>query len=478
MALSLKKIIVLGLLCFITATSSIDPTFEKRCNACTTSAAKTAFFCDEINKGIIPVNDLTDFFLKKYVRFTKADASTIAEALLATYFLQLDDPVRIVNLLSHSTHENYKKMWAKKLLKKTSLVTLLTNRLTKGPLFSSYSDRHACQLLNEFYIPYTIYLESIADSSLKLKKLTEMLTKLADFTEAEYKKGNIVLFHGQQSQWPFLERWFNELCAIKYGVGAPQQFVRLRFTQKIVLTDQQVQEIRRDGVTDTTYAEYRPKVLFSNLHVLANDAGSNSLLYVAGNYDQIVYNSEHSVITDPLQKIFKEFGFTQEYKKLMREDEKLFELLYELYNELVKEQGNIGRLIAFSLPQSFAKELVYSTTIGGPLCPIKINGKLTTDVVEIAQYFDQVPFANEYCIILSKEITNPAEAYKAQIKMMTFDALDRSSEAYTKYSTQFKALSDKVAALYQELHPEMAEKIKANIKNCIGVAASRVAAAA
>ncbi len=672
MQLLVKKIVIMGLLCGVLTTRSIDSVFEKQFNACWTSTSKAALFRDEIKKKEISVNDLVDFFWERYHDFTAADRSFIALTFLdnclldlafnkfscllywlssehlriqcietcivskkifklgaisqdfsnlfwglssvehnrlavlflenyedfdteiigtilsfvsepsvkssyiqnllksknlvtierafvyevcrnlphqlvkkflvdhfdlltapATIYLvaQLTDDkerefylqklldskkcqnvaiskcctmfedLRTIDCTSFITKlieqvitetctefelvtlanyldDDQKKILTEKVLTKSSFTSIFRNRSVKGPLFSSYMDTHVSSLINQIHSPYAEYLKNVADSSFKIKKLTEMLTKLADFTEAEYKKGNIVMFHGQQSQWPFLEQWFNELCSIKYGIGSPKQFVRLRFTKKLILTDQEVQEIRKNGVTWSTHYKYRPKVLFSNLHVLANYSGSNSFLYVAGNSDQTVYSLENSVITAPLEKVFEDFGLTEEYKALLKKDNQLFEKLYKLYNELVKKQGNIGRLLAFSIPKTFAKKLAYSTTSGGPLYPITINGKETTDVVEIAEYFDQVPFANEYCIILSKEITSPAEAYKAEIKMVAFDAFDRSSENYKELCKQFDVVVEAVAATYEKLHPGMAEKIKSQIKNCVGIAAARVAAAA
>ncbi len=395
--------------------------------------------------------------------------------LLESCFDTLNDG-QTASLTSYLS-DTYKNVWTEKLLKKNSFVAALKTRSAKGPLFSAYVNNNVISIFDCIYdsYSYSTYFSALGDSNVKLKKLEQMLTQLADFSEQEYKKGNIVLFHGQQSQWPFLEQWFNELCHIKYGISAPQKFVRLRFTEKTILTDAEVTYLRDNGVGywgTSTFKQYRSKVLFANLHVLANHSGSNSFVYVASNSDQTASES-NSVIEENLKKIFAEFGLQDDYAKLRLEESEAFLKLYKLYNEGIKDQGNIGRMLAISIPKTTAAKLAYSTTSGGPLQPIMINGKLTTDVVEISENFDQVPFANEYCIILAKEMCNPAHANNVGIKMVTFDSIDHNSAKFIEFKNEFKSLSNRVRRKYKDKRPSFS--INGNIKNCVGYAASRVA---
>ncbi len=391
--------------------------------------------------------------------------------LMETFFDALTD-TQITAVITYLSEEKKEKYLAK-LITKNSFVAACSDRSVKGPLFSQYTTKHISTILNCIYSAYATEFRALENTSVKMKKLEQLFNKLVQFTAQEYKKGNIVLYHGQQSQWPFLELLFNELCIIRYGIPAPHDFVRLRFTKKALLTDDEVTHIRTHGITYHTFDKYRFKVLFSNLHVLANYRGSNSFLYVATNLDQTVYYNRFP-FKEGIQDLFTEFRLSDVYDFLIQEDQDVFVKLYELYNAAIKADGNIGRLIAISIPTELAKKITYSTRSGAGLNPIFINGNFTTDVVEIAQHFDQVPFENEYCVIISKEISSPAQAYKAQIKMMSCDGVDQTSETWITFKNQMKIFSEFVLQKHKEPRPDFLEKLYNNIQKCVGKLIVRV----
>lgn len=398
----------------------------------------------------------------------------LIKLLLENFFDTLSD-AQVAAIITYLSEEK-KAAWLEKLIRKHSFVALcVNNRAAKGPLFSNYASKHVATILDCVYSTYATEFKALANTSVKMKNLEQMFKKLVQFTAQEYKKGNIVFYHGQQSQWPFLEMLFNELCTIRYGLKtSPQDFVRFRFTQKSLLTDAEVQEIRTYGITYYTFQKYRFKVLFTNLHVLANYRGSNSFLYVASNLDQAVRLGRFD-FGKGIEDIFTEFSLTQEYQFLLSEDPTVFDALYDAYNESIQEQGNIGRLIAISVPQAEAKRLSYSTRSGAGLEYLLINNNWTTDVVEIANNFDQVPFENEFCVILSKEISNPAEAYKTGVRMVSFDAIDESCQKFVDFKIRFRALSERICKKYTEPKPDLVQELYDKIKIYVGYLATQVA---
>ena len=86
------------------------------------------------------------------------------------------------------------------------------------------------------------------------------------------------------------------------------------------------------------------------------------------------------------------------------------------------------------MPQEVARKLVYPTRSRGELLYITINSNRTTDVVDIAQHFDQVPFLNEYAIVLSETMLNPEKAKEAGITMTYFDpTISKGTSLYKEF---------------------------------------------
>ena len=76
------------------------------------------------------------------------------------------------------------------------------------------------------------------------------------------------------------------------------------------------------------------------------------------------------------------------YEHVIESNPDIFKELKQSYDAAIEEQGNHGVLIAISMPQEIARKLAYPTASGNrSLRPMWINGKLTVDVVEIAQNF-------------------------------------------------------------------------------------------
>jgi hypothetical protein len=339
------------------------------------------------------------------------------------------------NLINYCP-EGLKEFWFEEFAKKNNFLNSFISELTQGPLFSfEFIMKHHAQIMGTF---------SNKDEA---EKAETLIKKAGIFAAQEYAKGNIVLFHGQHDQWAFFEKIFKALLKIKYNTPISKNYAWVRFIEQALLSDEEVAEIRRDGVTGSTYTKYRPKVLFTNLHLLANHRGSNSLQYVLSNSDQSAKDQFDATIS---KNQFIELGMEPEYKQLQAEDPQLFENLYQLHKKEVLARGNVGRLIGISLPKKSASELCYSTESRGPLHPHTINDEKTTDITTIAENYDQVGFHNEHALILSDLITNPEKAAAAGISMETFtsDQTEESKKYADELEVELTKVMNKIADRY------------------------------
>jgi|GEM_PF-6514991 len=354
---------------------------------------------------------------------------------------------RQIGALIPHLSESVQSEWFKKLVtseKATFLSVCAPTVPVQGPLFSGYSLTRLSQILGWMADGdgYTSYLKNKESREHFFKRIT-------NFTEGEYLKGRVVLYHGQNDLWAFLEKMFKALLLIK-GVSTPEKFVWLRLTLKALLTDKQVAEIRAYGAygkSGKEFDNYRFKLLFTNLHLLANDWGSNSLLYVLSNMDQSA--GKRFDFDEGIGNLFAELDMMEIYKKLRTEDPDLFNRLYDLYKAEVLTRGAVGRLIAFSLRRSVAQELCCPTASGAGVHPLKINGKWTTDITEIADHFSQVPDRNEFFLIADKRITDPQEAAQAGVIMETFtSAPTEGSQIYAQeLDVEFNKMRERVTQL-------------------------------
>jgi len=285
----------------------------------------------------------------------------------------------------------------------------------------------------------------------KIPHIKVMISNVARFTEEQYRQGKIVFFHGQHDQWAFLAGIFNDLISIKDGQSVPEDFVRLRFQERPVIeSDDEVRTTREQGIPDRqTFKDIWFHLLFTNLHLFANREGSNTLFYFLQNYDQTIKDQRFD-FDEGIKKLFSELDMLSEYDALIKKSPTVFADLYGAYKKDVVARGNIGRLIAISMPKGVAKQLAYSTTSGGPHKHIYIDGKKTVDVVDIADNYGQAPFLNEYCVIMSKEMTDPYNALQAGIKMASFvaDSNEKSLPLAYEFQEKRTAFKSSVTGLY------------------------------
>ena len=291
-------------------------------------------------------------------------------------------------------------------------------------------------------------VSSLTDEKIKHVKL--MMSDFKEFMEEHYRQDRIVFLHGQQDQWAFLAGIFDDLITIKYGHSIPEDFVRLRFKEGLVIeSDDEVRATRENGYIREAFKDVWFHVLFTNLHLLANDEGSNTLFYFLKNYDQTT-NQNRFDFKAGIKAMFFELDMIPEYDALMKEMPTLFTDLYGAYKKDVVARGDIGRLIAISMPKGVAQRLAYSSGIGGPHRSIDIDGEPTVDVVKIAEKFGQARYDNEHVVIMSKEMTNPYEALKAGIKMRPFtaDSNEKSLPLAYEFEEKRTAFKSWVISLY------------------------------
>jgi len=341
--------------------------------------------------------------------------------------------------------EGLKDFWLEEFIKKNKILRSFISELAQGPFFSF-------EFIRKYHPEIRHVLRDKCNNVYKEKEAETITKNVSSFAEKEYAKGNIVLFHGQHDQWAFFEKIFKTLLKIKYNKIIQEKYTWLRFTEQALLSDTEVAKIRKDGVISETYTHYRPKVLFTNLHLLANYEGSNSLAYVLSNNDQTTLHNEFDLTI--IKNQFIELGMEQEYEQLQEEDPLLFKKLYDLYKKEVLARGNIGRLVGISLPKDIASKLCYPTTSGAYLIPHSINGEKTTDITKIAEFYDQVDFYNEHALLLSDLFTNPEKATAAGIVMKTFtsEPTEESKKCAAEFEGEFAKIMDRIEQLYKERH--------------------------
>ncbi len=337
--------------------------------------------------------------------------------------------------------EGLQDFWLEELIKKNKILRSFISELAQGPFFSF-------EFIRKHHPEIRCVLRDKCNNVYKEKEAETITKNASSFAEKEYAKGNIVLFHGQHDQWAFFEKTFKALLKIKYNKITPENFTWLRFTEQALLSDTEVAEIQKDGVTRETYTHYRPKVLFTNLHLLANYEGSNSLHYVLSNSDQTTLHNKFDLTI--IKNQFVELGMEKEYEQLQQEDPLLFKKLYDLYKKEVLARSNIGRLVGISLPKDLASKLCYATTSGAYLIPHSINGEQTTDITRIAEFYDQVGFYNEHALLLSDLFTNPEKATAAGIIMETFSS--KPTEESKKYAAELETEFAKTMNHVDQVH--------------------------
>jgi|GEM_PF-3184611 len=308
-----------------------------------------------------------------------------------------------------------------------------------GPLFSKNDET----IIN--------FLKKSSLTGERIKHVKLMMSDFKEFMEEQYRQDRIVFLHGQQDQWAFLAGIFDDLITIKYGHSIPEDFVRLRFQERSVIkSDDVVRATRERGIPSReAFKDIWFHLLFTNLHLLANEEGSNTLLYFLKNYDQTT-NQKRFDFKTGIKALFSELDMLSEYDALMKEMPTLFTDLYDAYKKDVVARGDIGRLIAISMQKGVAQRLAYSSTFGGPHKSIDIDGEPTVDVVKIAERFGQAPYENEHVVIMSKEVTDPYEALQAGTKMRFFtaDSNEKSLPLAYEFEEKRTAFKSWVTGLY------------------------------
>ena len=394
------------------------------------------------------------FFFKSSLEKLSPDEKYYVASTLLNKKLHTIDNDQAFMLIDFLPQEE-KEAW----LQKNSFFWALCsgNQEAVGPLFSK-----------EFLLKNSEEIISIlACSSLvgeKIKHIQKMMLEFVRFMKQQYKQGKIVLLHGQHDKWAFLGDLFDALVTIKCGHPLPRDFVRLRFQIKPVLTPDEVRATREKGIPELeTFKDIWFHLLFTNLHLLANDRGSNSLLYFLENYDQTTETGRFDFDAG-IKRLFAELDMLPEYETVMKDQPTLFTDLYDLYKKDVVARGDIGTLVAIAMLPSVAQRLAYSTISGGPLRPLVIDGKSTVDVGEIASKFGQAPFNQEFAAIMAEEITDPYKAAEVGVTMAGFIA--DSNEESVPLAYMFKNSFTDAQKLIARLLHQRQEHARAFRKSC------------
>ncbi len=391
-----------------------------------------------IEESLLVIENPQNLF--KLLQFLPDHGAALAARLLENHFEKISNlhAAVLIDALPKGTRsfwvESTRIVWFKKLAKRSPFLSLFLPRSRiRGPLFSDYAMNNLYK-----YLAHNLQCETLPPS------VQTMLHELIEFTAEEYKKGNIVLFHGQHAQWAFFEKIFNALLYLKHGKKTPPHFTRIRFTED---------PSDLNNCYSGNYGHFRPNktdFIFTNLHPAANSGNTNSLNIFLENEDLTAWSTKLN--KKYIEAMFYRLGLKEEYCKLKATNPDLFDHLYQTYMAEVVARGNRGRLIAISLSREYASKATYSSGFWGEPKPLSINGTSTTDVVTISDNHDQVDFVHQCVLELIPELINPdlADAAKIKIRGFTTPQNTASSQAHKELETEFAKVMDRIAELYQE----------------------------
>lgn len=275
-----------------------------------------------------------------------------------------------------------------------------------GPLFSDFFKNHPQQLS---------YLLHSYD---KHPRFFNLLPAISNYVQKQYDRDRIVLFHGQKAEWILLEKFYSALFSLKNNGTPSPHFRHLRFKENATLKDDEITKIQQEGTPYKTGIKTdNDTILFTNLHLFANDDTCNSWHYACNNYDF----SEDNFYEKMLVEICTNLGMLEEYKTIKNQNPTLFNDLYTLFSQAIEDHGN---LIVISMSKELAEKLTYSTnTIGTPRpLPMAPGGNnATTDIGIISDNYHHAPRNNTCAVVLSEEIINPEVAHKAGVEIVSFD---------------------------------------------------------
>ena len=240
----------------------------------------------------------------------------------------------------------------------------------------------------------------------------KLIPCIVDHTETEYEKNRIVLFHGQKADWILLERIYHALSNLELKKEYPSDFAHLRFQKKSSLSDNKANIINKQGIAyKPGYRIKSDPIIFTNLHLAGNHPGCNSLSYAIGNFDR----SGDNIFKTMLSSMFSDLGLMQEYNHLQKKHPRIFDQLYQLFSDAIKEEGKHGRLLAISMPQELANRITYNCTDSGARIGITNTSTLAANYDQITNDDDQ------FALILTEEIINPEAAQQAGVKIIGFN---------------------------------------------------------
>ena len=371
--------------------------------------------------------------------FSPEEKNQWATAFLEKSFDRLSNSSAII-LAGYCSKES-QEFWIKKIAKKHPLFNLLIiDKAVEGPLFST---PYTIEIMRTLNIIHGLGEKKVAIAS-------HIIKEVSLFTAEEYKKGNVVLYHGQSSQWAFFEQIFAALSHITNGTQFPENFVSLRHQLHPPVANDEIIKIRENGYHQSNCWNFQ-KLLFTTLHLFSNEFGGNPLLNAIANHD---LSKNGTQMKTYIHGLFLSLGLEKEYEQLERENPNFINHLITLYEKTIAAKGDVGRVIAISIPPSIAENLCFFTSSLGALKPLTIKGKKTTSVVEISKNFSEVPAdrIDESCLILCETSTNPEKAATAGIIMKTFtsEPTEESKKCAAELEAEITKVMNRIAELLKE----------------------------
>ncbi|MCF7900515.1 hypothetical protein K9K77_03330 [Candidatus Babeliales bacterium] len=272
-----------------------------------------------------------------------------------------------------------------------------------------------------------------SEEFIQIPEIKELCIEMIDYSAEQQEKGYVTLLHGQAWEWSFYETLYRKLEQQK-GKDVCNDFMYFRYDKNYLISEEKATALAKTGVK-YYYTQELFGILFTNLFFIANHEGSNSVIYVAKNYDQ---STSHNLNSQEILNLFKDSGLYKAAQKVHYSHKALFDRAQDLH----KKASLYGNFVTVSIPKDLVNTLVYPTESGGPRIKYTLtNGTKTDDVLYMAEHADLLPFDTEFGIVLGPKMTDPEKAKKAGIEIKQWNAAD------PEIITQRDAIIDEIIQL-------------------------------
>lgn len=324
-----------------------------------------------------------------------------------------------------------------------------------GKYVLTQSRQHATTCIRDI-VYYSEYLK---------KSLPEISSMLFDLHQQEIKilkQGNYAFYHAQKSNLLMPNIVWKKLIEILYGITFPQTYYPLRFTFPGTYESDQT----RDDIMQGTISAYTigTRELEKNLIFMQDKIFGNMGTIGECTYDYFIANCNIQNYSIPVSILFEKVGLKKFYDIFSTRLENL---------ESITSKRTHGTLLQFNLSSEQIKKAVYLTKPYSFPLTATINGKKTTNPLEVLEALRHDPKSlvdiNNimYCAVLSdgpEGLLNPFSPYCAKIHYYTAEDLRDWQKQMDKLFEEIKEAIMKdpeTVIMIQKFRKDHAQEIEA-----------------